>query len=82
MAGRNRTAERLVGVIFLAALLFNPPILSLFSVDATVFGLPLLFVYIFVAWAAVIAMTAVGARRHSRRRQGMGPGTGPGPGGR
>ena len=65
-AGRNRTTERLVGAIFVAALLLNPPVLGLFGVDATVLGIPLLFFYVFVAWAAVIAMIAASARRLGR----------------
>ena len=66
MAERNRTSERFAGVAVLAALLLNPPILSLFSVDATVFGIPLLFFYLFVAWALVIFLIAVSARHVGR----------------
>ena len=70
MAGRNRTAERLVGLVFLTALLFNPPILTLFSIDSSIFGLPVMFLYVFVSWGAVIAMTGLGARRFTRRHTG------------
>lgn len=66
MAERNRTSERFAGVAVLAALLLNPPILSLFSVDATVFGIPLLFFYLFVAWTLVIVLIAAGARHAGR----------------
>jgi hypothetical protein len=70
MAGRNRTAERLVGLALLAVLLFNPPLLSLFSVDTAVFGAPLLFVYIYAAWALIIALIAVTTRRSARHLPG------------
>jgi len=42
----------------LGLLLFNYPILALFNVTGTVFGVPLLYAYIFIAWAALIAMMA------------------------
>jgi len=42
----------------LGLLLFNYPILALFNVSATLFGVPVLYAYIFVAWAALIALMA------------------------
>jgi hypothetical protein len=52
--GSKPRNERLV-VLFLAGLLlFNYPLLSLFSVDGMVFGIPVLFVYVFGAWAGFI----------------------------
>lgn len=51
--------ERLVALFILACLAFHPPILNLFAVNATVFGWPLLYLYILAAWAAVIALTAL-----------------------
>ncbi|MEO6143639.1 MAG: hypothetical protein ABIP19_06635 [Dermatophilaceae bacterium] len=49
---------RMVAVAALALLLFNFPLLSLFDVDVRAFGVPLLWVYLFVAWLAVIAVVA------------------------
>lgn len=49
---------RMVAVAALAVLLFNFPLLALFDVDVRVFGVPLLWVYLFVVWAAVIAVVA------------------------
>jgi len=48
----------LVALCILGLLLFNYPMLALFNVPATVFGIPALYVYIFVAWAALIALMA------------------------
>jgi hypothetical protein len=38
--------------------LFNYPILSLFNQAGSLFGIPLLYVYIFAAWAGVIGLVA------------------------
>jgi hypothetical protein len=39
-------------------LLFNYPILALFNVSGVLFGVPVLYAYIFVAWAMLIALMA------------------------
>ncbi len=51
--------ERLVALFILAWLAFHPPILNLFAVNATVFGWPVLYLYILAAWAAVIGLTTL-----------------------
>jgi len=43
--------------------LFNFPILALFNVGATVFGIPLLFAYLFFAWAALILLMYLAIER-------------------
>lgn len=59
MAKPGRKGERLAGLFLLGCLLFNFPLLALFNVRATVFGIPLLYAYLFVAWGLVIALVAV-----------------------
>jgi len=54
-----RRSERLVGLFLLGCLLFNFPLLALFNVRVTVFGIPLLYVYLFAAWGLLIALAAV-----------------------
>ncbi|MEW5708918.1 MAG: hypothetical protein AB1830_08445 [Pseudomonadota bacterium] len=54
----NVTGERLIAVFLLGCLLFNYPLLDLFNSDAEVFGIPLLFAYIFAAWALLIGLMA------------------------
>ena len=58
----RRTARRdcFIGLFVLGAILFNPPILNLFG--GTVFGWPALFVYLFGAWALIIAAVALLSR--------------------
>jgi hypothetical protein len=56
-------AQRFVGLCMLGMLLFNFPILAIFNVPGTVLGVPVLYAYIFVAWAALIALMALVAER-------------------
>ena len=55
--------QRFVALCMLGMVLFNFPILALFNVSGTLFGVPLLYAYIFIAWAALIALMAVTAER-------------------
>ena len=59
MAKPSRKGERLVGLFLLGCLLFNFPLLVLFNVRATVFGIPVLYAYLFAAWGLLIALVAV-----------------------
>ena len=56
-------AQRFVALCMLGMLLFNFPILGLFNVPGTLFGVPVLYAYIFMAWAALIALMARVAER-------------------
>jgi len=55
--------QRLIALFLLGWVLFNFPMLSLFNRPVTLLGIPSLYVYIFVAWAAVIALMAWIAER-------------------
>lgn len=57
-----RGPERRLALFLLGALLFSPALLAIFAQPATLFGLPLLVVYLFAAWAAVIALLALASR--------------------
>jgi Na+-driven multidrug efflux pump len=50
------TVQRLAAVFLLGVILFNYPVLALFDKAATVLGLPLIFAYLFAAWAVVILL--------------------------
>jgi hypothetical protein len=58
MKREEAKAQRLVALFILGCLLFNYPILSLFNVAATAFGVPVLYAYIFAAWALLVALMA------------------------
>jgi hypothetical protein len=59
----GRKGERLVALALLGFLLFNYPLLSLFSTDRTLLGVPVLYAYLFTSWAALIALMALVVRR-------------------
>ncbi len=65
MQEHDRKGQRLVALFIFGCLLFNYPILSLFNVAATVFGVPVLYAYIFAAWSLLVALMALTAE--SRR---------------
>jgi hypothetical protein len=48
----------MIALFLLACALFNYPLLSVFNVPTTVLGIPVLYAYVFVAWATVIALLA------------------------
>ena len=52
------TAQRLVALFLFGCLLFNFPLLAVFNRDVDVFGIPLLYAYIFGAWLLLIALVA------------------------
>ena len=56
--GDSLRSSRMIAVGALAVLLFDYPLLALFDVDARVAGVPLLWAYLFTAWAGVIAVVA------------------------
>jgi hypothetical protein len=53
-----RAAARLVAVFLAGCLAFGYPVLALFNVPDTVLGVPVLYAYLFGAWAALIAIVA------------------------
>ena len=59
MPKSSRRGQRLVGLFLLGCLLFNYPMLALFNVRVTLLGVPLLYAYLFAAWALLIALVAV-----------------------
>ncbi len=55
----KRGNERLTAWVLLGALALNYPLLSLFSKPLLWFGIPALYLYLFVFWALFIAVVAV-----------------------
>ncbi|WP_200194174.1 hypothetical protein [Halorhodospira abdelmalekii] len=62
------TGERLLALAVLGAVLLNYPLLDLFAVDGHLFGLPVLFCYLFTVWGGLIGVVALLQRRRSRQR--------------
>ncbi|HEY6908336.1 MAG TPA: hypothetical protein VI356_03135 [Myxococcales bacterium] len=57
------TGQRLAAIFLLGCILLNYPILSLFSRAGAILGIPLLYAYLFGAWAALIGLMAVAVER-------------------
>ena len=51
--------QRLAALCLLGLLLFNYPLLAVFNVRSSVFGIPVLYAYFFAVWAALIALMAL-----------------------
>jgi hypothetical protein len=58
MSNFETRGQRFVALCMLGMLLFNYPILALFNIPGTLFGVPALYAYVFIAWAALIASMA------------------------
>jgi hypothetical protein len=49
---------RVIAVFLLGCLVFGYPLLALFNVPAAALGVPVLYLYLFGAWAALILLIA------------------------
>ena len=59
MQEHERKGQRLIALFILGCVLFNYPVLSLFNVATEAFGVPVLYVYIFTAWALLVGLMAL-----------------------
>ncbi len=57
--GDERFSARLVAVAVLGLLLIVPPIVTIFDSGRQVFGVPLIWAYLFGVWAGIIVAVAV-----------------------
>lgn len=79
MVSNRRRGERLVAVAFAGIMALNFPLLDLFDRVALVFGVPLLYLYLFLAWALLIgAIAAISERKVSADTPGTPPRARPG----
>ena len=62
MTPKARKNKRLVGLFLLGCVFFNYPLLSLFNLKTSIFGIPLLIIYIFLAWVFLILMAAMATK--------------------
>jgi hypothetical protein len=71
-ANEERMGERLVAIFCLGAVLFSPLVIGIFDRGAGVriFGLPVLYFYLFAAWALLIALLASVIERSANARGG------------
>jgi len=55
----KRQNERLIGILIIGVIVLNYPLLSLFSKVKLIFGVPVLYLYIFVVWSIFIGCVAL-----------------------
>ncbi len=59
------SGERLVALFVFGIVLFNPLVVGIFDAGAStrMFGIPVLYLYLFAAWALLIGLVSVVAER-------------------
>ena len=68
MASETQKKSRLIVFFFLGCILFNYPILSLFSDEKKeILGIPLLYAYVFTIWALLIGLTFITVMTHRKQ---------------
>lgn len=55
----SQTGDRLIALFLLGVLAISPPLLAIFRADEMIFGIPVLFFYLFAAWTVLIALLAI-----------------------
>jgi hypothetical protein len=67
MRDQNRDGERLGALFLFGLVLFNPLVIEIFDAgaQATVFGIPLLYLYLFAGWAVLVGLMALVTERAS-----------------
>jgi hypothetical protein len=71
-ARRRRTGERLAALFIVGAVLLNFPLLSVIHGRGPVAGVPALFAYLFLVWAALAGATGLVLRRRPPEADGSG----------
>ncbi|MFZ1986837.1 MAG: hypothetical protein WAU91_20670, partial [Desulfatitalea sp.] len=66
MAAAKMLDKRLVSLCLLGFALLNFPLLSLFDVSRLVWGIPLLYGYIFTVWTLLILLVRIAADAHPK----------------
>jgi hypothetical protein len=69
MSDFESRGQRFVAVCLIGLLLFNYPMLALFNVSGMLFGVPVLYLYVFIVWAVLITLMAFIAEARSRERR-------------
>ncbi len=68
MSNDHSKSGRLVAVFFLGVLLLTYPIITLFDHSILLFGIPLLFLYLFAVWVGLIGLIGLITRGAQRNR--------------
>lgn len=69
MTPPRKLTERAFAIALIALFAWIPPLVWVFSLKGTIFGLPILFVYFFFGWATLITLCAMVSRALRNRIQ-------------
>jgi len=68
MASETQKRSRLIIFFFIGVILLNYPVLSIFSDEKKeIFGIPLLYAYVFTTWALLIGLTFITVLTHRKQ---------------
>ncbi len=68
MTGNLYKSPRLIGIFIFSTILFCYPVLTMFSSKAMLYGIPMLYVYIFAAWIGIIFLIYLATRKSRKPR--------------
>jgi hypothetical protein len=60
----------MIALFLFGVVTFNPPLLQVFGVPGTVFGLPVIGLYLFAVWGGLIGLIAADVERRNAPRDG------------
>ncbi len=67
MLSTEKNNDRLIALILVGVLALNYPLLSLFSDASFLFGIPLLYLYLFFTWGTIIFLAALIIERKGKK---------------
>ena len=65
MAESKRQNERLIVLLIIGVIALNYPLLSLFSKASLIFGIPILYEYLFIIWFVFIGCVGLILRKNT-----------------
>jgi hypothetical protein len=69
MLPSERSNERLLALAVMGVLALNYPMLFIFSNASLIFGIPILYFYLFVVWGAFILLAALIVERIAKKEK-------------
>ncbi|MEN8131005.1 MAG: hypothetical protein ABFS45_12585 [Pseudomonadota bacterium] len=67
MLSPEKNNDRLIALVLIGVLALNYPLLSLFSGASFLFGIPLLYLYLFSIWGILISLAALIIERKAKK---------------
>jgi hypothetical protein len=58
LSGQTGRETRLIGLFLLGLLMLMPPMLAVFNREGLLLGIPILYLYLFLAWLGLIGLIA------------------------